>query len=85
MLAGWAMQSKLVNLSEIISNYVRCEKKTTDLENLITTIFCHCKSHIGRHLQRHFQLLLQIPIAYLLTFQIQQCFGISLSAHSQNM
>ena len=39
MLAGYAMQSKLINLSEIISNVVSCENKTTDIENLTTAIF----------------------------------------------
>ena len=27
MLAGWAMQSKLINLWEKINNYISCENK----------------------------------------------------------
>ena len=37
--------------------------KITDIGNLMTIIFCHCKSHIGQHLRWHCRLLPLIPMA----------------------
>ena len=55
------MQSKLINLSEITDNDVSCEIK--DQKALQRQLFYDCKSHIGQHLQQHFQLSLSIPMA----------------------
>ena len=54
MLAGKAMQSKPINLSEIINIDVTYENEVHRQKILRRQqFFCRRKSHIGRHLRRH--------------------------------
>ena len=46
------MQSKLINLSEIIDD-VSCEDKDQTQKNLRRQFSCCHKSHIGQHLRQH--------------------------------
>ena len=57
------MQSKLINLSEIINNDVSCENKDHRQKTLRRHFFGRRKSHIRRHLRRHYRLPPPIPMA----------------------
>ena len=64
MLAGEALQRKLINLSEIINNDISCENKDHRYrKHYKGNFFCHRISLIGRHLPRHCLLPPSIPMA----------------------
>ena len=56
------MQSKLINLSEIVDD-VSCEDKDQTLKTLRQQFSCRRKCHIGRHLRQHCRLPPPIPMA----------------------
>ena len=63
MLAVQAMQSKLMNLSEMINNNVSYKHKDQTQKTLRRQFSCRRKSNIGRHLRQHCRLPPPIPMA----------------------